>query len=132
MRIAVATDDNVNVCGHVGKCRGFIIFDVEDGQIINKEIRENSFTNHFNRRHSDGEHHHSPDRGHGSADGHQRLAEGIKDCDYLVSHGMGRRLIEDIESLGIKTLVTVELDAETAAINLESGKLKQNDSGICG
>ena len=132
MRIAVASDDNVNVCGHVGKCRGFLVLDVENGKIIKKEYRENSFTNHFNLKHSEGDHHHTHQRGHGSNDGHKRLAEGIKDCEYLVSHGMGRRLVEDIESLGIKTMVTVELNAETAAINLELGKLKHDDDLICG
>jgi predicted Fe-Mo cluster-binding NifX family protein len=131
MRIAVASDDNVNVCGHVGKCKGFLIFDVENGKIFKKEIRENSFTDHFNRKHND-RNHHTQGRGHGSNDGHKRLAEGIKDCDYLVSHGMGRRLVEDLESLDIKTLVTIELDAECAAINLELGKLKHNNNLICG
>ena len=132
MRIAVATDDNVNVCGHVGKCRGFLIFDVENGKIVNREIRENSFTNHFNRKQDVRDHHHAGGRGHGGNDGHRRLAEGLKDCEYLLSHGMGRKLVEDINSVGIKTILTAESKAETAAINLELGKLKSEDNLICG
>ena len=132
MKIAVATDDNINVCGHVGKCRGFVVFDVENGKILNKEMRKNSFTNHFNRIHDSDRHQHSHERGHGSGNGHKRLAEGLKDCNYLVSRGMGRRLIEDIESNGIQTVVTTEMNAETAAISLESGRIKHDDNLICG
>lgn len=132
MRIAVATDDNRNVCGHVGKCRGFLIFDVESGKIVNKEIRENSFTNHFNRNEHGEGHQHGLGRGFGGNDGHKRLADGLKDCEYLVSHGMGRKLVEDFNSVGIKTIVTVERNAETAATNLELGKLRKDDNLICG
>jgi len=132
MRIAVATDDNINVCGHVGKCKGFLILDVEKGQIVNKEHRENTFTNHFNQNKNSGDHHHGHGRGHGSNDGHKRLAEGLKDCEYLISHGMGRKLVEDFKEQGIKTLVTVELNAEKAAISLEEGELKNDNNLICG
>ena len=132
MRIAVATDDNINVCGHVGKCRGFLILDVENGKVTNKEVRQNVFTNHFNGNNGSGDHHHGRGSGHGTNDGHKRLAEGLKDCEYLISHGMGRKLVEDFQSHGIKTLVTVELDAERAAINLANGKLRTDNDLICG
>ncbi|MCW8848736.1 MAG: NifB/NifX family molybdenum-iron cluster-binding protein [Melioribacteraceae bacterium] len=127
MRIAVASDDNINVTGHVGKCRAFLILDVENGEVLNKEIRKNSFTDHALGV-KDQSHH---GNGHGNNDGHKRLAEGLKDCKYLISHGMGWKLVEDIKSFGIEPLVTSEINAERAAILLEEGKLKMRDNLIC-
>lgn len=130
MRIAVASDDNINVTGHVGKCREFLIFDVVDGEVLKKEIRKNSFTDHVLGLHEDG--HNGHGNGHGNNEGHKRLASGLKDCQYLISHGMGWRLVEDLKSFGIEPLVTSELDAKTAVIKLEEGTLKTNDNLICG
>ena len=112
--------------------KGFLILDVENGKILNSEMRENTFTNHFNHK-LDNEIHHNHEHGSGEGEhhGHRVLAEGLKDCEYIVSHGMGRRLGEDIISFGIKPFVTVELNAKVAAINLEQGRLKTNDDLIC-
>ena len=131
MRIAVASNDNINVTGHVGKCRGFLIVDVENGEILKKEIRRNSFTDHVLGNKDTSEHGNGHGGGHGNNDGHKRLAEGLKDCQYLISHGMGWKLVEDIKSFGIEPLVTSELNAETAAIRLEEGKLKMMNDLIC-
>ena len=45
-KIAVATNDNVLVAGHVGRCKAFLIYETDGSKIISKEIRENSFTHH--------------------------------------------------------------------------------------
>lgn len=131
MRIAVASDDNINVTGHVGKCRGFLIIDVENGEILKKEIRKNSFTDHVLGVTDQSHHDNGHGGGHGNNAGHKRLAEGLKDCKYLISHGMGWKLVEDIKSFGIEPLVTSEINAERAAILLEEGKLKMKDNLIC-
>ena len=131
MRIAVASDDGINVTGHVGKCQGFLIIDVENGEILKKEIRKNSFTDHAIGNKEENNHGNGHGGGHGNNDGHKRLAEGLKDCKYLISHGMGWKLVEDIKSFGIEPLVTSETNAELASILLEQGKLKMSDHLIC-
>lgn len=131
MRIAVASNDNINVTGHVGKCRGFLIIDVENGEILRKEVRKNSFTDHVLEKPEESKHSSGHGAGHGNNDGHKRLADGLKDCKYLISHGMGWKLVEDLKTLGIESIVTSELNAETAAIRLEEGKLKMIDDLIC-
>ncbi len=44
MKVAVATDDFVNVTGHVGRCNGFLVYEIEDGKVINVENRENNLS----------------------------------------------------------------------------------------
>jgi predicted Fe-Mo cluster-binding NifX family protein len=131
MRIAVATDDETNVCGHVDKCKYFMVLDIENGQIQKKEIRKNSYTNHHQLTNDNGSNRKKHTKGHGNSDFHKLLAEGLKDCDYLVSYGMGKKLMQDLEANSIEPMVTVETNVESAAIKLEMGKLKTNDSLVC-
>lgn len=130
MKIAVATDDFINVSGHVGRCAGFLVYDIEKGEVVSIEERKNSFTNHSRGGH---EHHshHQHGSGHGSNDGHKRLAKGLQDCEYLISHGMGRRLIDEIKLFRITPIVTSESIAEVAAVKLEAGNLEMEEKFIC-
>lgn len=133
MIIAVASDDFSTVAGHVGRCAGFLIFNVENGEVLNIEERENSFTNHSLGGHENSmtEHKHQHGKGHRNGDGHKRLVEGLKDCEYLISHGMGKRLVDELKTFGITPLVTNELNAKLAALKLEQGNLEMVDSLIC-
>jgi len=125
MKIAVSTDDFNKISGHVGRCKGFLIFTVENGEIKNKEIRENVFTNHGKGR---GHHQEGKIEGHHS---HGILASGLNDCGFLITHGAGWRLVEDLKKEGIKPVLTREIDAEKAAVKLEKGELIIDDDLIC-
>lgn len=128
MKIAVATNDYVNVTGHVGRCRGFLVYEVENGKIINEEKRENNFTDH-GRGHShehDNQHKHE----HGKS-GHARLAEGINDCTHLICHGAGWRLVEDLKAENIELVLTRETDAKSSVVKLEKGELIIDQSLTC-
>ena len=128
MKIAVATDDFENITGHVGRCKAFMIFTVENGKISQKETRINNFTNH----HRNNEHHghgHGHKQGHNN--GHQRLAEGLKDCEYLICHGCGWRLQEDLKAQNITPFFTTLSLAEEAVVKLEQGKLENNTEWVC-
>ncbi len=48
-KIAIATDDQKRVTGHIGRCKGFVVYEINDGKILNKEVRENHFTKHRRR-----------------------------------------------------------------------------------
>ena len=50
MKIAVASDDYKTVSGHVGQCKGFIIYEIENGKIVDAQRRKNIFTQHAGGR----------------------------------------------------------------------------------
>lgn len=127
MKVAIATDDYKSVTGHVGRCNGFLIVTVENGEIKETEERENNFTNHGRGNHGHGHHHHGEDH----RSGHQRLAEGLEDCSHLICHGVGWRLVEDLTVAGIKPILTNEEDALQAAIKLENGTLEILEDAEC-
>ncbi len=127
MKVAIATDDYKSVTGHVGRCNGFLIVTVENGEIKETEERENKFTNHGRGGHDHGQQHHGEEH----KTGHQRLAEGLKDCSHLICHGVGWRLVEDLTVAGIKPILTNEEDALQAALKLENGTLEILEDAEC-
>lgn len=128
-KIAVASNDNIKVAGHIGRCRAFIVFEVEDNKIVNKVIRANSFTNHGHHDHQYDEEHHHHGEGHGH--GHHNLIEGLKDCEALIFNHGGWRLIEDLKANNINPVLTDELLAEDAVKKYLDGTLVISENGVC-
>ncbi|MCF8354163.1 MAG: hypothetical protein K9H48_06900 [Melioribacteraceae bacterium] len=127
MKLAIATDDYKVVTGHVGRCKGFLVIDVEDGEIKNVEERPNTFTSHH--RQEGGSHRHG--NGHGAGHGHHRLAEGLSDCSHLICCGCGWRLVDDLKQFNIEPVLTNEQDAREAAIKFEKGELDIFEDNVC-
>ena len=130
-KIALATDDQKRVTGHIGRCRGFAVFEIKEGKILNKEARENLFTNH--RR--GGAHHHGEGEGHGGQGqgrhSHEHLINGLKDCIYLISSGGGWRVVEDLKQHNITTLFTNEEFIDNAVNKFIKGDLKNETDLVC-
>lgn len=100
MKIAVATNNKKTVVGHVGRCKGFLVYEIEEQKINRIELRENTFTHH-----AQGEHHHEHrDGGHR----HGRLVEGLGDCNYLIFKSGGWRMIENLQENNIEPILTNE------------------------
>lgn len=126
-KIAIATNNGMNVTGHIGRCRSFMIFDIDGEKIIDKELRENVFTHHR----MSNQHHEHHNHGEGGGHSHTGLIEGLKDCSYLVSHGGGWRVVEDLKRNNITTLFTdVEL-IEDAVNKFIKGELKNDTDLVC-
>ena len=105
MKIAIATDDFVNVTGHVGRCKGFLIYEIEGGKIISKENLENTFTHHKMGVH----HHHREGHDHGQGHhGHEYLAEGLSGCSHLICNAAGWRLVDELKQNNIEVIFTNE------------------------
>ena len=125
MKIAVATDDFKTVTGHVGRCNGFLIYEVENGEILNQENRENNFTNHKKENHNS--HNHSHEHGHSHSD----LVDGLTDCSHLICTSAGWRLQDDFKNANKELVFTNEEIAEEAAKNFSMGTLEVNGEGAC-
>ena len=130
MKVAIATDDFMTVTGHVGRCNGFIVVDVQNGTVVSKEERENNFTHHRQGRHHEHGHEHNHEHG-GHGHSHAGLAEGLQDCSHLICSAAGGPLVNDLKAAGITTIFTTERDAETAAVKFENGTLEILEDGVC-
>ncbi len=124
MKIAVATNNKETVAGHVGKCKAFLVYEIENEKIKRIELRENTFTNHNRDQH---QHHH----GYGGGHGHGRLVEGLKDCSTLIFKSGGWRMIENLQENNIHPIITDEKIADTAVEKFIKGELEEQELTGC-
>ncbi len=122
MKIAVPTNDGINIASHFGRARNFAIFEVENGEIASKQIVD---SNSVHGRHESEHHHH--DAGH-----HDRFKAAIGDCEVIIAGGMGQRARSYFEQVGIKPVFTDISDAAEAVKAYSQGTLKPCDTPDCG
>ncbi|MGB5847454.1 MAG: NifB/NifX family molybdenum-iron cluster-binding protein [Ignavibacteriaceae bacterium] len=123
MKIAVATNNEETVAGHVGKCRGFLVYQIEEQKINRIELRENIFTHHAQGKH---QHEH-----HGGGHRHARLVEGLGDCNYLIFKSGGWRMIENLQENNIGPILTDEKFADDAVNKFIKGELETRQLEDC-
>lgn len=107
MKIAAITDDGQTISQHFGRAAYYLVATVENGQIVNRELRDKLGHAHFmNQPHADEQ----PGQLHGmdaiSHNKHLQMAESIADCEALLCRGMGMGAYESMKALGIRPVVT--------------------------
>jgi predicted Fe-Mo cluster-binding NifX family protein len=123
-KIAIATNDGKRVTGHIGRCKSFMIYELDGDIIVNKELRENGFTHH--RMHQNHEHH-----GEGGGHSHTQLINGLADCSYLISSGGGWRVVEDLKQNNITPIFSAVDSIEEAVTKFINGDLTDDTTLIC-
>ena len=104
MKIAVASNDEIKIADHFGKTRGFVIYSIEEGKICDRQFRINDFTGHARGL---------EDKNH-SHDRHSPIPKALRDCDAVISRGMGWRIYSELQNIGIQTLIVDEDDTSEA------------------
>ena len=98
MKIAVASSDGVSISRHFGRSRCFIVFQTSEGKITDQEVRDNTYTAHTKGQHTQVHDHDTP---HSHAD----IVSALRDCQAVISYGMGRRAAEELKASGIQPLI---------------------------
>jgi predicted Fe-Mo cluster-binding NifX family protein len=128
MRIAVASDDGVEIAAHTGRCRGFVIFDIAGQTATRVEVRMNGFTAHA-RGMCQGDQSHQGSAAHQT---HGPLVAALSDCRVLVTRGLGQRLVTDLAARGIEAFVCAVNTVDEAADLYARGRLPRAPGGVCG
>jgi len=108
MKIAIASDDGIHIAEHLGRALGFVIFEIEDNVILNKEYRKNTGKN----------------TGECGSCNHDAMINNIKDCDIVISYGMGHRIFADLSKNNIQAFVTDVDNVDEALKKFIKNKLK--------
>ena len=124
MKIAFATDDGKTISAHFGRASHYMVVTIENGQPIQREMRDKLGHNHFaNEPHNA----HEADQPHGfdpaSQDRHKRMLEAIQDCEAMLCKGMGRGAYESLRSLNIRPIVTDIDDIDEAVLAYGNGQI---------
>lgn len=124
MKIAAITEDGKTISQHFGRAPYYLVLTIEDGKIVNREMRDKMGHYHFqNQDHAEESH----GTGHGmdaaSHNKHISLAQAIADCKALLCGGMGMGAYESLRQLNIQPVVTDLGDIDDAVQTFIDGKL---------
>jgi len=124
MKIAVITDDGATISQHFGRASHYLVATVEDGQIVDRELREKLSHAHFANQNHPAQ---QPGQPHGldpaSHDKHLRMAETISDCEALLCRGMGRGAYDSMKVRGIRPIVTDIASVDDAVMAYIEGRI---------
>ena len=123
MKIAIPTNDGINISAHFGRCREFLIFEAQNGQVKLIETRINA-----------GCHEHGSGSGDGVAEHHSHsgFVDALRDCETVLCGGIGAGAVAALKAGGIP-VVLVEADgsAEQIVSAFQSGALRPASGGMC-
>ena len=118
MKIAIVSDDEKTISQHFGRAEKYIVVSYEQEKIIERKSLPKPDFCHSSHRHHRRNTHNKDHRGNGfgrrAKDSHEQLFDTIKDCDVLVSRGMGQGAYLDLQQLGIKPIITDIEDIDLA------------------
>ena len=123
MKIAVITDDGKTISQHFGRAPYYMVFSIEDGKIIHREMRDKMGHNQFSAIGPEEHHHEQHGMDQASHDKHTQMAGSISDCQALLCGGMGMGAYESMRRLNIQPIVTDLRDIEAAVQAYINGKL---------
>jgi len=124
VKVAVITDDGNTISQHFGRAAYYLVATVENGQIVNRELRNKLGHVHFvNQAHAEEQ----ADQPHGidtaSHNKHLQMAEAITDCEALLCRGMGMGAYQSMQVRGIRPVVTDIADIDEAVLAYIAGTI---------
>lgn len=124
MKIAAITDDGKTISRHFGRASYYLVITVENGQIVNRELRDKlGHTQFANQPHEED----TPGQPHGmgatSHNKHLMMSDAIADCEALLCGGMGMGAYQSMVARNIKPVVTDHWDIDQAVLAYVEGSL---------
>jgi predicted Fe-Mo cluster-binding NifX family protein len=119
MRIAVSTEDGVSICGHLGKCRSFIVYDTQNGAVSAKKLINIGGV--------------CPGHGHDAHEaGHSHNVSPFEGCHAVITQGMGQGMLNALAGSGIRPVITRLNDPDEAVRLYLDGGLQESATSSCG
>ena len=123
MKIAIPTNDGVNISAHFGRCREFLIFEARNGEVKLIETRINA-----------GCHEHGSGSSNGAAEHHSHsgFVDALRDCETVLCGGIGAGAVAALKAGGIPVvLVEAGGSAEQIVTAFQFGALRPASGGMC-
>ena len=133
MKIAIVTDDGKTISAHFGRARHFLVATVEEGKLIDREMRPKAGHHDFVDGGQEGtghdhEHDHGEGHGHGAGtrERHPRMFAAIADCTVVLARGMGAGAYTGLQDAGIRPIVTTVATIDDALHAYIAGHLEDH------
>ena len=122
MKIAVVTDDHQTISAHFGRAIYYEVFTITDGKITRREALLKPAHNQFaNEPHDEPGYTHG--QGPAAESRHARMLEPIRDCQVLLTRGMGQGAHDNLKQAGIQPILTDLHEIEPAVKAYIDGQL---------
>lgn len=134
MKIAIVSDDGETICAHFGRAAYYVVAEIENGEVVGKEMREkfghqqvmaDSPQSESHQKHG------SSSEGHGTDPAaqqrHRIMAEAIQDCQVLIAGGMGSGAYTSMQNAGIEVFVTSLMNIDDAIQKYIHNNLSHQD-----
>lgn len=109
MKIAIASDDGLNISQHFGRAAYYIVYTIEGDKIVSKEVRD-KVGHHSFIEGPDAVSCHDKGGEHGmdaaSQNKHRSMLSAAEDCKYIVAGHMGGGAYRSMMEQGIEPLLT--------------------------
>lgn len=131
MKVAVVTDDGKTISQHFGTAETYIVYEIQDSKIRQKETRPKAHLSMGAMQHQDEDptrHHLNPQM----KSLHRQMLSNLGDCQALIARSMGRPMYEAIRRSGIKPFLTDRLLADDAVQAYTRGILDNHAENIHG
>ena len=125
MKIGMPTDDGTLISKHFGRSAAFLIYEVEGGKVVGREVRRNG----MHHAHQPGECDHSA-HGH-EPHSHAGILDALEGCELVICAGMGQRAAEALGGRGARILVVAPAPAEETVTAYLAGDLSTVKEGFC-
>ncbi|MFZ0961649.1 MAG: NifB/NifX family molybdenum-iron cluster-binding protein [Terriglobia bacterium] len=125
MKIAVPTNDGASISEHFGRSAGFLIFEIENGQVKSRTLKANG----QQHSHAQGscDHHSAESKPHN----HAGILAALDGCEVVICAGMGQRATDALKSCGARIVVTSVASADAAVSAHLAGKLTPATESFC-
>ena len=111
MLIAVTSQDKRYITGHAGRCRKFLIYKVDNAQILSKDLLEFPEELSFHQT--------SPEEPHP-----------LDDISVIITGGMGQGLARRLANKGIMSVITTRKNPDAAVRDFLDGRLRHQRTGF--
>ncbi len=118
MKVAVVTDDLKTISPHFGRAQHYLVYDIEADVIRGREVRDK-----MGHGPDAEERLHHRDAGPEMTAIHGTMLSAVRDCEVIISRGMGGPMYESIVEAGMKGFVTRLQLADDAVKALIAGTL---------
>ncbi len=120
-KIAITTDDGETISSHFGQAKYFQIITLDGNRKTASEMREKA-----THQHGQGHDHDEP----GAVHPGQAMVETIRDCQVLITGGMGEPALNRAHSVGLQVILTGEKHIEKAVEAYQKGLLTSDERRI--
>jgi predicted Fe-Mo cluster-binding NifX family protein len=121
MKIAIASNDGKEISKHFGQSEGFVIVNIADSGEKSLAYIKNTFTNHALGKKDSDDHENK----------HDAILSALSGCKAVISNGMGMKIYNDLNGVGIRPIISDETNVETALELFLSDKLTDHPNRGC-